>query len=297
MRVTVLGASGFIGRCLTAALRARGDAVVESSLRDPARAAEASARTDVVVNLAGAPVSVRWTDASKGEMTRSRVDLPRAYLDALRRAAERPKAYVSASAVGYYGTSATETFVESSPPGADFLARLCVAWEAQADQAAELGMRVTKVRSGLVLGRGGGVLGKLLPVFRLGLGGVVASGAQWWSWIHIDDQVGIYLHAIDGASGALNPIDGADGILNATAPAPATNRQFTRALGAALGRPTLLPVPAFAGAVLFGDGALMLNEGQRVLPERTLASGYVFRYPELDAALRSLVGEPSRTGT
>ena len=283
MRVTVLGASGFIGRSLTAALRARGDDVVESSLRDPARAAEASAGSDVVVNLAGAPVSVRWTAASKREMTRSRVDLPRAYLDALRRAAERPKAYVSASAVGYYGTSAIETFVEPSPPGADFLARLCVAWEAEADRAAELGMSVAKVRSGLVLGRGGGVLGKLLPVFRLGLGGVVASGEQWWSWIHIDDQVGIYLHAVDGA----------EGVLNATAPNPATNRQVTRALGAALGRPTFLPVPAFAGTVLFGEGALMLNEGQRVVPERTLASGYVFRHPDLDEALRSLVARPS----
>ncbi len=280
MRVTILGASGFIGRRLAAALRARGDVVIEASLRDPARAAEASAGSDVVVNLAGAPVSVRWTTAAKREMTRSRVHQPRAYLEALARLADRPKAYVSGSAVGYYGTSPTATFTETSPPGADFLARLCVAWEFEADRAGELGMRVAKVRTGLVLGTGGGILGKLLPVFRLGLGGVVASGRQWFSWIHVEDELGILQHAIDGA----------DGVFNASAPNPVTNRDFTRALGHAVRRPTIFPVPAFAGTLLFGEGAMMLNEGQRVLPERTVASGYVFRHPDLDEALRSLVG-------
>jgi uncharacterized protein (TIGR01777 family) len=280
MQVTILGASGFIGRRLGAALRARGDVVIEASLRDPARAAEASAGSDVVVNLAGAPVSVRWTAAAKREMTRSRVHQPRAYLEALARLADRPKAYVSGSAVGYYGTSPIATFTETSPPGADFLARLCVAWEFEADRAGELGMRVAKVRTGLVLGTGGGILGKLLPVFRLGLGGVVASGRQWFSWIHIEDELGILRHAIDGA----------DGVFNASAPNPVTNRDFTRALGHAVGRPTIFPVPAFAGTLLFGEGAMMLNEGQRVLPERTVASGYVFRHPDLDEALRSLVG-------
>jgi uncharacterized protein (TIGR01777 family) len=276
----ILGASGFIGRRLGAALRARGDAVVEGSLRDPARAAAASAGSDVVVNLAGAPVSVRWTDEAKREMMRSRVDLPRAFLEALADVPERPKAYVSGSAVGYYGTSLTATFTETSPPGEGFLAQVCVAWEAEADRAAALGMRVSKVRTGLVMGPEGGVLGKLLPLFRLGLGGVVASGRQWSSWIHADDEVGILEHAIDGA----------DGVLNAGAPNPVTNRDFTHALGRAVGRPTLFPVPAFAGKLLFGEGAMMLNEGQRVLPERTLASGYVFRHPDLDEALHSLVG-------
>ncbi len=279
MRITILGASGFIGRPLAAALRARGDEAVEASLRDPARAAEASAGSDAVVNLAGAPVAVRWTEASKRAMTTSRVDLPRAYMEALARTGDRPAAYVSASAVGYYGTSLTSTFVESSPPGEDFLARLCVAWEAQADHAAALGMRVAKVRTGLVLGLDGGVLGKLLPVFRLGAGGVLASGRQWSSWIHIDDQIGIYLRAIDGL----------DGVLNAVAPNPVTNREFTRALGRALHRPTVFPVPAIAAKAIFGEGAFILTEGQRVLPERTLAEGYVFRHPELDEALRSLL--------
>jgi uncharacterized protein len=280
VRVTVLGASGFIGRHLTAALRARGDDVVEASLRDPARAAAASAGSDAVVNLAGAPVAVRWTAAAKREMTRSRVDLQRAYLDALPRAGAVPETYVCSSAIGYYGTSPTATFVESSPPGRDFLARLCVAWEAEADRAGALGMRVAKIRTGLVLGTDGGVLGKLLPVFRLGLGGVVASGEQWYSWIHADDEVGIYLHAIDRA----------DGVLNAAAPNPVTNREFTRTLARTLGRPALFPVPAFAGRMLFGEGAMMLNEGQRVVPQRTLASGYVFHHPELGEALTSLLG-------
>ncbi len=205
--------------------------------------------------------------------------LPHAYLDALAGRPSRPAAYVSASAIGYYGTSRDATFTEASLPGTDFLARVCVAWEAEAQRAATLGMRVALVRSGLVLGLEGGALGKLLPLFRAGLGGVVASGAQWYSWIHIDDQVGIYLHAIDGAAG----------VLNGTAPEPVTNRDFTQALAEAVHRPALFPVPAFAAGLLLGEGALVITEGQRVLPERTQASGYVFRHPELGPALRSLV--------
>jgi hypothetical protein len=152
-----------------------------------------------------------------------------------------------------------------------------VQWEAEADRAASLGMRVTKMRTGLVLGADGGVLGKLLPLFRAGLGGPIASGAQWNSWIALADQVGLYLHAIDGT----------DGVLNATAPNKVTNRDFTRALARAVGRPAFLPVPAFGPALLLGEGAYVVNEGQRVLPERTLATGYVFRYPELAGALRA----------
>jgi uncharacterized protein (TIGR01777 family) len=279
MRVTILGASGFIGQHLSAALRARGDDVVEASLRDPAAAAAASAGSDVVVNLAGAPVAVRWTAAAKAAMWSSRVDASRDYLDALARIDPRPQAYVGGSAVGYYGTSRTATFTESSPPGDDFLAKLCVAWEAQADRAAALGLRVAKLRTGLVLGRGGGVLGKLLPIFRLGAGGIIASGKQWNSWIHMDDEIGIALHAIDGV----------EGVLNATAPSPVTNADFTRALGHAVGRPTIVPVPGFAATLMLGEGAFVLTEGQRAVPERTLATGYVFRHPDLAEALRSLV--------
>jgi len=275
----VLGASGFIGQRLCAALRARGDTVVESSLRDPEAAAAASAGSDVVVNLAGAPVAVRWTPATKEALRTSRVDLPRRYLAALAGTDERPKAYVSASAVGYYGTSRSATFVETSPPGDDFLASVCVAWEAEADTAAALGMRVAKLRTGLVLGSEGGALAQLFPVFRLGLGGPVGDGGQWYSWIHADDQIGITLHAIDGT----------DGVLNAVAPTPVTNREFSRTLGRVLHRPAFLPTPAFATKLLMGEGAIIVNEGQRVLPQRTLATGYIFRHPDLAEALSSLL--------
>ncbi len=279
MRITILGASGFIGRHLTAALNARGDTVIAASLRDPARAAAACEGSDAVVNLAGAPVSERWTDEHKREIERSRVDLPHAFIDALKHVDRKPGQYVSSSAIGYYGISRTAVFTEASPPGSDFLARVCTGWEAQAQRARELGVRVAIVRTGLVLGADGGALAKLLPIFKLGIGGIVASGEQWYSWIHIDDQVGIYLRAIDGF----------DGVLNATAPEPVKNRDFTTALGAAVHRPTLLPTPAFAISLILGEAAVIVTEGQRVLPEATLASGYRFAYSSIDAALRAIV--------
>lgn len=285
MRVTILGASGFIGRHLAAALRKRGDEVVATSLRDPVAAAEASAGSDAVVNLAGAPVAVRWTEDAKRAIISSRVDLPHAYLDAVASLKRRPQAYIGASAVGYYGTSQTLTFTESSPPGQDFLARACVAWESTAESAAALGMRVARVRTGLVLGTDGGVLARLLPIFRAGLGGPIAAGNQWYSWIHIEDQVGVYLHALDGA----------DGALNATAPEPVTNRDFAHALGRALHRPAVLAVPAFAPALFLGEGAYVVTDGQRVLPERTQRTGYAFRHPELHGALDALLRPASRT--
>jgi uncharacterized protein (TIGR01777 family) len=279
MNVTILGASGFIGKHLVAALTERGDRVTTASLRDPAAAAKIASAADVVVNLAGEPVAQRWTSAAKAKIRSSRVDSVRAFFDALASETRKPAAFVSASAVGYYGTSETATFDETSAPGSDFLAEVCVAWEATADHAATLGMRVTKVRTGLVLGSDGGALAKLLPLFKLGVGGVVASGKQWYPWIHIDDQVGIYLHAIDGTTG----------VLDATAPNPVRNAEFTRALGAAVHRPTIFPTPAFAIQLAFGEGAIVVTDGQRVLPTRTLATGYRFRYETLDPALAAIV--------
>jgi uncharacterized protein (TIGR01777 family) len=257
MIITLLGGSGFIGRALADALRSRGDTVRIASLRDPARAAEATAGSDVVVNLAGASVAERWTDAQKRAINSTRVDLPHAFLSALERFEQRPTAYVSASAIGYYGTSRTATFTETSPTGDDFLARVCAAWEAEAMRARALGMRVAIVRTGIVLGTDGGALAKLLPLFRIGLGGVVASGEQWYSWIHLADQVGVYLLAIDGY----------DGVLNATAPHPVKNSAFTQALASAVHRPALFPAPEFALKLVLGEGAYVVTEGQRVLPE------------------------------
>jgi uncharacterized protein (TIGR01777 family) len=280
MDVTIIGATGFIGKHLSAALLARGDAVRTASLRDPAAAAAACDGADAVVNLAGAPiVGKRWDDAYKAEIRASRTDAPRALLDVLAKASRKPDAYVSASATGYYGTSETATFTEASPPGDDFLAHVCIEWERTAARAAEFGMRVACIRTGIVLGAGGGALAKLLPVFRLGLGGPVASGRQWYSWVHVDDIVGVYLHAIDGASGALN----------ATAPNPVTNADFTRALASAVKRPAFFPVPALALQFALGEAATVLTQGQRVLPEQTLASGYAFKYAQIADALRAIL--------
>jgi uncharacterized protein (TIGR01777 family) len=261
-------------------LEKRGDTVRSVSLRDPAQAAAAAAGSDVVVNLAGASVAERWTDAQKRAIGTTRVDLPHAFLSSLERAERKPGAYVSASAVGYYGISRTATFTEASPSGDDFLARVCAAWEAEAQRARALGMRVAIVRTGIVLGRDGGALAKLMPLFRFGLGGIVGSGDQWYSWIHLADQIGIYLLAIDGY----------DGVLNATAPNPVDNRAFTHALASAVHRPALFPAPEFALKLVLGEGAYVVTEGQRVLPEATLAAGYAFRYPTIGPALADIAG-------
>ncbi len=279
MRVAIAGASGFVGGHLRAALAARGDDVVAISLRDPAAAATRCAGADAVVNLAGEPIAQRWTPAVKARIRSSRVDGTRALIDGLRSLAAPPRVYVSASAVGYYGVSETATFVEASGPGDDFLASVCAEWEAAANGAASIGARVAVVRTGIALGRDGGALQRLLPIFKLGLGGPIAGGRQWYSWVHIDDLVGIYLLALDGGSGPYN----------ATAPAPERNAAFAAALGRALHRPAFLPVPALALRVALGDGADPVVTGQRVLPERARAEGYRFMYPALDAALEAIV--------
>ena len=279
MKVLILGASGFIGRRLAAALRARGDDVLTGTLREPQAAAAFADSCDAIVNLAGEPVAQRWNEAVKRRIKESRVDLPRRFIEALAQRPTRPATYVSASAIGYYGTSETATFVENSPPGDDFLARVCLEWEREAQRAADLGMRVACVRTGVVLGTDGGALPKMLTPFRVGLGGVIGSGRQWFSWIAVDDVVGIYLLAIDKAQGPLN----------ATAPNPVTNAEFTKRLAAAVHRPAFLPVPTLALRAMLGEGADAVLHGQRVLPERTKALGYTFAFPRLDAALADLL--------
>jgi uncharacterized protein (TIGR01777 family) len=279
MKVLVFGGSGFIGSRLIPALRRRGADVVCASLRDPAAAAAAAAGCDAIVNLAGESISQRWSTDVKRRIEESRIDAPRRFLDALAKLSRSCAAYVSASAVGYYGTSETETFVEESPPGNDFLARVCVGWEREANRAADLGMRVAIVRTGVALCADGGALAKILPPFRLGAGGIVGTGQQWFSWVHVDDLVGVYLTALDGASGPLN----------ASAPNPVTNATFTAELASALHRPALLPVPTFVLRAMLGEGAEMLLEGQRVLPRRTQELGYAFKYPQLKDALANLL--------
>lgn len=279
MRVLLLGATGFVGKHLSAALHARGDEVFEGSLRDPAASARTAAQCDAIVNLAGEPIAQRWNESVKQRIEASRVEAPRRFIEALAAIERRCTVYVSASAIGYYGTSETETFVESSPPGHDFLASVCVGWEREAQKAAQLRMRVAMVRTGVVLGADGGALEKMLPPFRAGMGGVIGSGRQWLSWIHIADLAGIYLTAIDGIEGPVN----------ATAPNPVTNADFTHELGNALHRPTLLPVPTIALRAMLGEGADMLLQGQRVLPQRTQELGYRFASERLTDALANLL--------
>lgn len=280
MRVCILGASGFVGRHLRAALERRGDGVATASMRDPEAAARAAAGCDAVVNLAGEPLAQRWTARVKEKILTSRTELPRRFLDALAAGDARPATYVSASAIGYYGTSESATFVEENPPGSDFLAQVCESWEREALRARELGARAAVVRSGLALGTDGGALAKILPPFRMGLGGIAGSGSQWYSWIHIDDLTGIYLSTLDGG----------DGPYNATAPNPVTNADFTHALGAALQRPTAVPAPMFALRLMLGEGASVVTEGQRVLPKRIVEErGYAFAFPALAAALDNLL--------
>ena len=280
MKIAVLGASGFVGKHLTAALRARGDTVDEISLRDPANAASIASRCDAIVNLAGETLAQRWTAAVKHAIEYSRTELPRQFLQHLAAEDRRPGVYVSASAVGYYGTSENATFDETSPPGNDFLARVCVRWEAQASNARTLGMRVAIVRCGVVLDPSGGALAKMLPPFRAGLGGVAGSGKQWISWIHIDDAVRVYELAIDRSEG---PID-------ATAPNPTTNAALTHALGSVLGRPTVALVPKIALRAILGEGAMVVLEGQRAIPKRLLDEyGFEFAFTEIEPALRNLL--------
>jgi uncharacterized protein len=279
MKLLLLGGSGFVGRHLAAALRMRGDEVLEGSLRDPTAASIAASGCDAIVNLAGEPIAQRWNAAVKRQIEASRIEAPRRFLGALSKGERRCSRYVSASAIGYYGTSETEPFVEESPPGNDFLARVCVGWEREAQRAAELGMRVAIVRTGVALATDGGALAKMLPPFRLGIGGVAGSGLQWLSWVHILDVVRIYLMAIDGT----------DGTLNASAPNPVTNAEFTNQLGAALRRPAKLPMPTFVLRAMLGEGADMLLRGQRVLPRRTEELGYRFAFAQLKDALANLL--------
>jgi uncharacterized protein (TIGR01777 family) len=278
MRVAVIGATGFVGRHLTAELRKRGDVVVTVSLRDPSLAAAAVAACDAAVNLSGEPIAQRWNALVKQQIAYSRTEAPRKMLESLAECERHPSVFVSASAIGYYGSHENEALTEASPPGDDFLAQVCVQWEREAQRAANMGIRVAIVRTGVALGRDGGALGQMLPAFKAGFGGIIGSGRQWVSWIHVHDLVGMYLHCIDQGSGAFN----------ATAPNPVTNAEFTRQLGHALHRPTVLPVPSFALRAMFGEGADVLTTGQRVLPARAEAEGFAFAFPTLDAAFADI---------
>ncbi len=295
MRITVTGATGLIGRQLVAALRERGDEVTVLSRRpdeardllgvdalawrpeeEPAPSAALDGR-DGVVHLAGEPIAQRWTKERK-ERIRSSRELGTARLvEGLARAEPRPRVLVASSAVGFYGTRGDEPLGEDAAAGEGFLANVCTAWERAAAAAAPLGVRVVSLRTGVLLHPSDGALARMLPPFRLGVGGPVAGGAQYISWIAPVDLVRLYLASLDDAEWS--------GPINATAPEPVTNRAFAHALGRVLHRPAVLPVPGFALRGLYGEMASVVTTGQRALPVLASSHGFEFRYPTIDAAL------------
>jgi uncharacterized protein len=302
MRVTLTGATGGIGRGLAEALIARGDEVTALT-RSPERAAgrlpqgvtavgwdpvagpapaDALAGRDAVVNLAGENVAQRWTSEVKQRIRASRELGTRNLVEGLRIAEPRPAALVSGSASGYYGPHGDERVGEDAPAGDDFLAAVSVAWEREAMEAEGLGMRVAIVRTGIVLDADSGALATMLTPFKLGVGGPVAGGRQYMPWIHREDEIGLLLAALDNA--------GFSGPVNGSAPEPATNRDFSRALGRALHRPAFAPIPAAAIKVLYGDMSQIVVKGVRMVPDRAAELGYTFRHPDLDEALRSTLG-------
>ena len=278
MKIAITGASGFIGRKVRQRLETEGHTVQCISVRcapDP----EALQGVTAVVHLAGEPVAQRWTAEVRKRILESRRDGTRRLVAALKR--NPPNVLVSASATGYYGDRGDEILTERSYAGSGFLCDVAQAWEEEALKAADFGVRVALLRIGMALGREGGAIKKMLPPFRLGLGAKLGSGKQWVSWIHTDDLVSLIGYVIHEKT--------LRGVLNATAPNPVTNAAFTRALAEALHRPAFLAAPPFALKMMFGELAAVLLASQRVIPEATLASGFEFAYPDLQAALFELV--------
>jgi len=306
MRIVVAGGTGFLGRPLCERLQAAGHEVVVltrgGALAPDTAVWRGTARTalarwtatselagwahvvddaDAVVNLAGDSIaSGRWTTERKRRLVESRLQATRGLVRALGEASPRTRAFVSASAIGYYGSRGDEPLTEDSSPGDDFLARLCVDWEAEARTAETIGCRVACVRTGIVLAREGGALAKMLLPFRLFAGGPMGPGTQYMSWIHRDDWLSLMQWLVEGPC---------DGSFNATAPAPVTNREFARDLGRAMHRPALMPTPAFALRLALGEMAdALLLASQRVLPRRAIDLGFRFRYTDLPDALQAL---------
>jgi uncharacterized protein len=301
VRVLVSGASGFIGSALCDALLARGDTVVGLT-RDPQRArgtnpsvvwhawepalerppAAAFEGVDGVVNLQGEKINQRWTDDAKRRIMESRRTGTRNLVAAIAGLERKPKVLVNQSAIGFYGDRGDAMVDESAESGEGYDAEVVREWEAAAREAESVGARLVVVRTGHVLDPGGGLLAELLTPFKLGVGGPIAGGRQYMSWIHIDDEVGILLWALDNEK--------LSGTINSTAPKPVTNREFSQALGRALNRPAAIPVPGFALDLKFGtEFGQVLRGGQRVMPRRALDLGYEFRFPEIDSALQDLL--------
>ena len=292
MHVVITGASGLVGGALINELRQRNTNVIAVSRNPRSHMALSGVNwtgwdglTDAVsgaagvVHLAGEGiVDQRWSNARKAALRDSRIDSTRQVVQAIQEAAEKPAVLISASAIGYYGNMVERESTEAAPAGDDFLAQLCVDWEAESQHA---GVRTVNARLGIVAATEGGALPRLLLPFKLGLGGPIGLGRAWWSWIHIDDAVGAILYALEQQH--------VDGAINLTAPNPVRNSQFARALGRALRRPALMPVPPLALKLMLGEGASVLLASQRILPTRTLDLGYRFKFTDIDSALQDLV--------
>ncbi len=295
MKILITGGSGFIGQALCASLAQDGHVPLVVS-RSPERAAKQLPETAVVrsavmdfvdeapeavVNLAGEPIAEgRWTAAKKKALLDSRLEATRAVVELCRQASPAPQVLVSASAVGYYGDQGAREVTEGTSPHDEFAHQLCRQWEAAAEPAVEAGVRVARMRIGLVLDAGGGMLTKTTPMFKLGLGGKLGSGKQYMPWIHRADMVRIIRFLIER--------DDLDGAFNASAPKPVTNAEFTRSLGRALNRPAVLPAPAVALKLAFGEMSRLLLTGVRMVPQRLEQAGFEFRFRELDAALADI---------
>ena len=298
MKILVGGSSGLVGTALIKSLEADGHEVFRLVRHAPTSKTEvewspdrysiALARIEgfeAVVNLAGESIAEgRWTDEKKRRIRESRVKGTKLLGDALANLTVRPKLFICASAIGYYGNRGDEILTEASPPGKDFLADVCVEWEKATALATEKGIRVVNARFGVILDQHGGALKKMLPPFRMGVGGKIGSGEQWMSWIALDDVLGALNFALTN--------DSLRGPVNFVAPNPVTNAEFTKTLGKVLSRPTLFPIPAFGVRLMFGEmGEALLLGGQRVAPERLKECSYTFQCPELLAALRHVLAE------
>jgi uncharacterized protein (TIGR01777 family) len=301
VKILVTGASGFIGSAVCDRLLVRGDEVVGLT-RDPERARRTNPRVawhawepilerpsaaafegvDGVINLLGEKINQRWTEDSKRRIMESRRTGTHNLVQAIASLAQKPAALVSQSAIGYYGDRGEAIVDESADPGEGFDAEVVREWEKAAGEVESAGVRLATVRTGHVLDPSGGLLEQLLTPFKLGVGGPIAGGDQYMSWIHIDDEVGILLWALDNEK--------VSGIVNSTAPNPVTNRELSKALGRALNRPAIMPVPGFALDLMYGsEFGAVLRGGQRVMPRRALDLGYEFRHSDIDEALADLL--------
>jgi len=292
-RILVSGVSGPIGKALLPELRKRGRIIrlVRGTVTgndqiswNPAQAlpAEQVEGFDVVIHLAGETIVGRWNAAKKARIRDTRVQGTKTLVEALTKTAHRPRAFICASAIGYYGDRGDEILREESAPGNDFLAQVCREWETATQPATSAGIRIVNTRFGVILSRDGGALPKMLPPFRMGVGGRIGNGRQWMSWIHIADVVGAIEHALDNPS--------VTGPVNVVGPNPAMNAEFTRTLARALHRPAIFPMPAFAARLAFGEmGDALLLASQRVEPAKLVESGYQFRFPRLESALENIL--------